>query len=87
MEPIIINAIRYAAADFIFPDLYKLADFEGNRTTEAGKAFEDLLKTLEGIDKVRLADLVVDISAEHLDVGFQNGFRLGVRLMLECLTK
>lgn len=87
MKTPVIDSIRMASNDGIYPELEKIA--RRNRD-ECGAALEPLEKTLDSLPLdeaavVEIMDLGADLFSEGAEAGFRRGFRVEARLMLESL--
>lgn len=81
----IISSIMDACDGFISSEIKKFSITESDMIKESQKIFIESLEPLS----VELSDKVYDAAAEMADsygrVGFQNGFRCAVLLMIETL--
>jgi len=89
MEPLVIDAIRFAACDDSYPELGRFITQEDAKTWaeyEAKTKIPDCVNVDEDARR-QLEDWASDIFAYGTERGFRDGFRLGVRLMMECLER
>lgn len=87
MEPMVIDAIRAAADDQFYPGLYP---FIAKDDPKSRAEFDAITEVPDGVNvdddtRRRLSDWACDVCAFGDERGFRDGFRLAVRLMMECL--
>ena len=88
MEFSMIAAIKDAGEGFIAPAVTQFSRTETDRTKAASAALEKALGLDEKSykpEKLGLLEQVLELEAAREELGFQNGFRVAVRLMAECL--
>lgn len=84
MNSILISAIEAASAGCVVDDVAALVQ---ESKPEIDKAEERLLRLISGEIVADDPDMIVrDFGCVRQSLGFENGFRLGVRLMAECFT-
>lgn len=88
MKTPVIDSIRMASNDGIYPELDSIAGGNRNKCGEALEPLEKLLDSLPldtgTINKI--LDLGADLFSAGAESGFRRGFRIGARLMTECLA-
>lgn len=88
MSERIINILLVAEKGFTYPAEEMQHQFEDQHTKAAVDALEKALG-LDGEhytpDKEGLVELITNLESAREDLGFRNGFRVGVQLMRECL--
>lgn len=87
MKTPVIDSIRMASNDGIYPGLEQIA---GKNRDECGEKLEQMEKLLDSLllnerTAVEILDQGADLFAEGAESGFRRGFRIGARLMVECL--
>lgn len=80
----IIAGLHTAAQGYISPELEKFGRYNHEEITQQ-ESLEKLLEPLSLEQADQILSKVADLTAADEANSFQNGFRLGVRLMLECL--
>ena len=83
----VISAIHASSKGFVDPVLESRRQESNERTEAAFKA----LKTAVGVHgetfdlrEVEILDAITELESAQQEIGFVNGFRLGVQLMAEC---
>lgn len=84
MDMGIIAGLHTAAQGYISPELGRFGQYSGEENAQK-EALEKILEPLELDLADKILSKVADLTAAGEVNSFQNGFRLGVRLMLECL--
>lgn len=87
MEQIVIDALHAAASDNIYPALSRFMKKPNDRELAELDELGTLLDSLTMDDDTRrqIEDKASDVYSSGTEQGFRDGFRLAVRLMLECL--
>lgn len=86
MKMPVIDSIRMASNDGIYPELEKIA---GTGRDICGEKLESLEKLLDSMPlneraAIEILDHGADLFAEGAESGFRRGFRVGTHLMMEC---
>lgn len=90
MDRSIILGILAQGSGCVCPELEELCRHENART----RAAEDAMEKALGLDaksytptpeKLGLVEMMSELEASKEEIGFQNGFRVAVRLMAECM--
>lgn len=84
MENSVISAIRAAERGFVTPVMDELTRSKSHETEKAERAFEVAAHSMKADRAEMMRELAADLASAYEDLGFQNGFRLAVRLMAEC---
>lgn len=87
METIVIDSLRMAANDGIYPALTRFMKRDRARERAELDAADKMLDSLNVDSETRrqLEDWAVDVFASGSERGFRDGFRLAARLMVESL--
>lgn len=82
MEKNIIDVIMAAGDGNVWPEFERWLNRETTDTLAAEKAVKDAFPNIE---EVGSGLLLVDLETAYKDMGFSNGFKTAVRLMMECM--
>lgn len=84
MESSVILAIQAATRGYVALEMGELAHSKSHETEKAERAFEAVIRPMKADRAEMMRELAADLRSAYEDLGFQNGFRLAVRLMAEC---
>lgn len=82
MKPI-LDIIISDGDGCVWPGFEKWLIHEDEYTTKAEAAIKAAFPNIEDVGD---GLLLTDLETAYKDIGFKNGFRTAVRLMMECLT-
>lgn len=88
MNNSMINVFLAEKDGCLYPEFEAIFVKENDRTKAASAALEKALGLDEKSykpEKLGLLEQVLELEAAREELGFQNGFRVAVRLMAECL--
>lgn len=83
MENSVISAIQAATRGNVTPVMDELTRNKSHETEKAERAFEAVIRPMKADRAGMMRELASDLASAYEDLGFQNGFRLAVRLMAE----
>lgn len=84
MENSVISAIQAAERGLVTSVIDELTSSKSYETEKAERAYEAVIRPMKADRAEMMRDLAADLASAYEDLGFQNGFRLAVRLMAEC---
>ncbi|WP_312615066.1 hypothetical protein [Oscillibacter sp.] len=84
MENSVISAIQAATRGYVALEMGELAHSKSRETEKAEQALEAVIRPMKTDRAEMMRELAADLTSAYEDLGFQNGFRMAVRLMAEC---